>query len=81
MPPAALRNYENARSALECGGLTPPWDRPGPPGTYAERKGGVKPPHSEAPAGQAFSEQDGRPQGPLLHIGTACGRKTIPRYF
>jgi len=44
---------EPARSALECGGLTPPWDRQGLPSMGAWRKGGVKPPHSKAPAAQA----------------------------
>ena len=43
--------------ALECGGLTPPWDRRGTPSRYKGRKGGVKPPHSKAPSVQAFSKQ------------------------
>jgi hypothetical protein len=40
----ASTSDENARSALECGGLTPP--SPSLPDTF---QGGVKPPHSKAP--------------------------------
>jgi hypothetical protein len=36
--------HENARSALECGGSTPPWSK-----AREELKGGVEPPH---PAGR-----------------------------
>jgi len=40
----------NARSALDCGGSTPPWN-------YAkeEDQGGVEPPQSKAPSAHAFS--------------------------
>jgi len=44
--------HENARSALECGGSTPPYinlDREG--------QGGVEPPHSKVPSAQSFSWQ------------------------
>jgi len=68
----APRNHENARSALECGGLTPPWDRHGPLSTYTQRKGGVKPPHSKAPSAQAFSGQT--LEGTALYWGGKVGR-------
>ena len=42
--------HENARSALECGGLTPPCIN-----LEREGQGGVKPPHSKAPSAQSFS--------------------------
>jgi len=55
----APRNRENARSALDCGGLTPPWNfgattvrlRDCLPSAWCE--GGVKPPHSKVPSAQA----------------------------
>jgi hypothetical protein len=60
--------HENARSALECGGLTPPWNNPGmkatgqaagdaPRLTRGRRRaeGGVKPPHSKVPSARPFS--------------------------
>jgi hypothetical protein len=37
--------HEDARSALECGGLTPPLSAQG---IEAKGEGGVKPPHSKA---------------------------------
>jgi len=36
---------ENARSALDCGGSTPPWNKAG-----GEDQGGVEPPQSKAPS-------------------------------
>jgi len=63
--------HENARSALECGGLTPPCgfqthtnqrakqgrSASQEPSMNLGRKGGVKPPHSKVPSAQAFSWQ------------------------
>jgi len=40
---------ENARSALDCGGSTPPWNNP------EEEQGGVEPPQSKAPSAPSFS--------------------------
>ena len=45
--------HQDARSALEFGGLTPPWAHHNPPSEYERQKGGVKPPHSKAPSAQA----------------------------
>jgi hypothetical protein len=42
--------HENARSALECGGSTPPYIKLEPEG-----QGGVEPPHSRVPSAQPFS--------------------------
>ena len=39
--------HENARSALECGGSTPPYIN-----LEREGQGGVKPPHSKVPSAQ-----------------------------
>ena len=39
--------HENARSALECGGSTPPYIK-----LEREGQGGVKPPHSKVPSAQ-----------------------------
>ena len=41
--------HENARSALECGGSTPPYID-----LEREGQGGVKPPHSKVPSAQSF---------------------------
>jgi len=41
---------ENARSALDCGGLTPPWSS-----SSASFQGGVEPPHSKVPSVHSFS--------------------------
>jgi hypothetical protein len=60
---------ENARSALECGGLTPPCSveihadqqanqgisASHDPGMDLDKEGGVKPPHSKVPSAQPFS--------------------------
>ena len=46
--------HENARSALECGGSTPPYIK-----LEREGQGGVKPPHSKVPSAQSFSWQRG----------------------
>jgi hypothetical protein len=42
--------HVNARSALECGGSTPPYIN-----LEHDGQGGVKPPHSKAPSAQSFS--------------------------
>ena len=44
--------HENARSALECGGSTPPYIN-----LERDGQGGVKPPHSKVPSAQSFSWQ------------------------
>jgi hypothetical protein len=46
--------HENARSALECGGSTPPYIN-----LEREGQGGVKSPHSKVPSAQSFSWQRG----------------------
>jgi len=46
--------HENARSALECGGSTPPYVN-----LEREGQGGVKPPHSKVPSAQSFSWRRG----------------------
>jgi hypothetical protein len=46
--------HENARSALECGGSTPPYID-----LEREGQGGVKPPHSKVPSARSFSWQRG----------------------
>jgi hypothetical protein len=46
--------HENARSALECGGSTPPYIE-----LEREGQGGVKPPHSKVPSAQSFPWQPG----------------------
>ncbi|HXX23078.1 MAG TPA: hypothetical protein VEO19_08005 [Terriglobia bacterium] len=46
--------HENARSALECGGSTPPYIN-----LEREGQGGVKPPHSKVPSAQPFSWRRG----------------------
>jgi len=43
---------ENARSALDCGGSTPPWNS-----AEEEDQGGVEPPQSKVPSAQSFSSQ------------------------
>jgi len=60
MPPAAPRNHEKTRSALECGGLTPPWDCHGRLSTYAERQGGgLTPPWDCHGRLSAYAERQG----------------------
>jgi hypothetical protein len=46
--------HENARSALECGGSTPPCID-----LEREGQGGVEPPHSKVPSAQSFLWQRG----------------------
>jgi hypothetical protein len=46
--------HENARSALECGGSTPPYIN-----LEREGQGGVEPPHSKVPSAQSFLWQRG----------------------
>jgi hypothetical protein len=46
--------HENARSALECGGSTPPYIN-----LERDGQGGVKPLHSKVPSAQPFSWQRG----------------------
>jgi len=46
--------HENARSALECGGSTPPYIE-----LEREGQGGVKPPHSKVPSARSFLWQRG----------------------
>ncbi|HMD87391.1 MAG TPA: hypothetical protein VKO18_22105 [Terriglobia bacterium] len=43
---------ENARSALDCGGSTPPWNN-----AKEEEQGGVEPPQSKVPSAHSFSGQ------------------------
>jgi len=40
---------ENARSALDCGGLAPPWNS-----AEEEDQGGVEPPQSKVPSAHPF---------------------------
>jgi len=42
---------EDARSALDCGGSTPPWNN------AEEDEGGVEPPQSKVPSAHPFSWQ------------------------
>jgi hypothetical protein len=46
--------HENARSALECGGSTPPYIN-----LERDGQGGIKPPHSKVPSAHGFSKQRG----------------------
>jgi len=43
---------ENARSALDCGGSTPPWNN-----AEEEEQGGVEPPQSKVPSAHSFSKR------------------------
>jgi len=52
MIPRLIIMHENARSALECGGSTPPYIK-----LKREGQGGVEPPHSKVPSAQSFSWQ------------------------
>ena len=57
---------ENARSALDCGGSTPPWND-----AEDENKGGVEPPQSKVPSAQECSKQPvAEPQVAAYRIAT-----------
>jgi cytochrome c peroxidase len=53
--------HENARSALDCGGSTPPWSS-----SSALFQGGVEPPQSKVPSAQVFSNYPMPPAFPPI---------------